>query len=518
MNLTQNEVKKLKALKNSFPYFARNCLKIKTKDSRIIPFEFNQSQEYFHNICEEELKKKGRVRIVVVKGRQSGISTYVEGRYYHKASTTRAINTFILSHESSTTDKLFSMVKMYNERNPYAPETKRSNAKELSFSALDSQYYIGTAGSGDVGRGGTVQLFHGSEVAFWKNTDDIETGLMESIPEIDGSEIILESTANGIGNYFYRMAMGALKGENGYRLVFIPWFWMDEYEEEPEQGFQFTDEEREYAKTYLSNYDSDRIRRKISWRRTKILRYGSEWKFKQEYPSHVTEAFQTSSESLIKADRVVEARQRQTIIENDAPLILGVDPARNQDRAVIAFRRGRELENYVSYEETGDDMWFADKIASFIDKYNPITVNIDCSNSWAIHDYLKRKGYDMVRGLHFGQKATDEKVYANLRAEIWCKLRDWLDEEVKIPDDDELHADLTCVPEYDETDGKIRLVRKEEIKKEMGFSPDIGDAVALTFAVRISQSFRNIKNKSQGLTTKAKFTKGGRSGSKFIKR
>lgn len=501
MSLSPQEYQKLKALKTSFPYFAKNCLKIKTKDSRIIPFEFNQSQQYFHDICEEEIKKKGRVRIVVVKGRQSGISTYVEGRYYHKTSTTRAINTFILSHESSTTDKLFAMAKMYNERNPYAPTTKRSNAKELAFSELDSQYYIGTAGSGDVGRGGTVQLFHGSEVAFWKNTDDIETGLMESIPEMDGTEIILESTANGIGNYFYRMAMGALKGENGYRLVFIPWFWMDEYEEEPQPDFVLTDEETEYASTYLRAYNKEQRLRKLSWRRTKISRYGSEWKFKQEYPSHVTEAFQTSSESLIKADRVVEARQRQRIVGNDAPLIIGVDPARNKDRAVIALRRGRELEEYIAFTETGDDMWLADKIASYIDKYDPITVNIDCSNSWAIHDYLRRKGYDCVRGFHFGQKAADDKTYANLRAEIWCKLRDWLNEEVKIPDDDELHADLTCVPEYDETDGKIRLVKKEEIKKEMGFSPDIGDAVALTFAVRISQSFKGIQAKTKTLQT-----------------
>lgn len=509
MDLSPSDYQKLKALKTSFPYFARNCLKIKTKDSRIIPFEFNRSQQYFHDICEEELKRKGRVRIVVVKGRQSGISTYVEGRYYHKTSTTRAINTFILSHESSTTDKLFSMAKMYNERNPYAPDTKRSNAKELAFSALDSQYYIGTAGSGDVGRGGTVQLFHGSEVAFWKNTDEIETGLMESIPEMDGTEIILESTANGIGNYFYRMAMGALKGENGYRLVFIPWFWMEEYEEEPAPDFSLTEQEEEYARIYLKEYDRERIIRKIAWRRTKISRYGSEWKFKQEYPSHVTEAFQTSSESLIKADRVVEARKRQSFINNDAPLVMGVDPARNKDRAVIAFRRGRELERFISFEETGDDMWFADKIASFIDTYGPITCNIDCSNSWAIHDYLKRKGYDCVRGFHFGQKATEDRTYVNLRAEIWCKLRDWLNEEVKIPDSDELHADLTCVPEYDETDGKIRLAKKEDIKKEVGFSPDIGDAVALTFAVRISQSFKNVTNKTPGMVSVKNFKSRG---------
>jgi hypothetical protein len=513
--MNQEQTKKLKALKTQLPYFARNCLKIKTKDAKIIPFVFNQSQEYFHDICEDELKTKGRVRIVVIKGRQSGISTYVSARYYHKTSTSKAINTFILSHESSTTDKLFSMVKLYNENNPIAPETKRSNAKELSFSELNSQYYIGTAGSGDVGRGGTVQLFHGSEVGFWKNTDDIETGLMESIPDMDGTEIILESTGNGLGNYLHRMAMGALKKENGYRLVFIPWFWMDEYEEDYEDDFTLTDDELEYRETYLSDYDTHTAKRKLKWRRAKIARYGNEWKFKQEYPSNVSEAFQTSSTSLISAENVYKARKRPKLVGNQAPLIMGVDPARINDRAAIVFRRGREIEQIITYEDTNDDIWFADKIISFIDKYNPVIVNIDCTNSWAIHDYIRNKGYgSIIRGYHFGNKATDEMTYANKRAEIWCLLRDWLGEDdVSIPDDDELHADLTCVPDYDETDGKIRLAKKEDIKKQMGFSPDIGDACALTFATRISSSIGVKKeNKTSGLKTMKKFEKLGKKG------
>jgi hypothetical protein len=374
------------------------------------------------------------------------------------------------------------------------------------FDGLNSQYYVGTAGSGEVGRGGTVQLFHGSETALWANTDDLETGLMESIPDMDGTEVILESTAKGLGNFFHRMAMGALKGTNGYRLVFIPWYWMDEYEEDADD-FEPTEEESAYAVTYLKNYLQEQVERKLQWRRNKINRFGGDWKFKQEYPSNVTEAFQTSGTSLIKVESVVKARQRQTIISNDAPLVLGVDPARNKDRAAIAFRRGREIENIITYKETGDDMWFADKVAMFIDKYDPYCVNIDCTNSWAIHDYLKRKGYSNVFGFHFGQQATDDSLYANKRAEMWCLLRDWLDlDDVVIPDDDELHADLMCVPEYDETDGKIRLIAKEKIKKEMGFSPDIGDACALTFATRISQGARNLQNKTTGLKTTKRIT------------
>ena len=102
---------KLSAVKNSLPYFSRNCLEIKTKAAKIEHLVFNESQMYFHNACENMTKRKGKVRILVVKGRQSGISTYVAARFYHKTITKKAMNTFILSHESNTTDKLFKMVK-----------------------------------------------------------------------------------------------------------------------------------------------------------------------------------------------------------------------------------------------------------------------------------------------------------------------------------------------------------------------------------------------------------------------
>ena len=510
--MNKAEIAKLKKIKFDLPFFAKNFLKIKTKDAKIVPFKLNKSQEYFHRVCEEEKAKHGRVRIVVVKGRQSGISTYVGARFYHKTSMNKALNTFILSHESNTTQKLFQIVKLYNDENPLAPPVKRSNAKELLFEGLNSQYYVGTAGSGEVGRGGTVQLFHGSEVAMWANTDDIETGLMESIPDMDGTEVILESTAKGLGNYFHRMAIDAMKGKNGYRLVFIPWHWMDEYEERLEDNFTLTDEEVEFRDTYLQDYDKEAQNRKLQWRRNKINRFGSEWKFRQEYPSNVTEAFQTSSDSMISAESVVKARKRPSIVANQSPLILGVDPARNKDRAAIAFRRGREIERVVTYEDTGDDIWFSDQVAKYIDDYNPVAVNIDCSNSWAIHDYLKRKGYANVYGYHFGENAADSVTYANKRAEIWCTLRDWLNlDDVVIPDDDDLHADLTCVPEPDETDGKIRLTAKEKIKKELGFSPDLGDACALTFATRISKAMAKPIKKQPALKTRRKFKQIGKS-------
>lgn len=504
--LTRLEKNKLKAIKNSLSYFSRNFLKIKTKDARIIPLVMNQSQVYFHGECERMLKETGKVRVLVVKGRQSGISTYVAARFYHKTSTRKATGTFILSHESGTTDKLFKMVKLYQENSSIAPTVRKSNSRELDFEKLNSNYYVGTAGSGEVGRGGTIQLFHGSEVAMWKNTDDIQTGLMESIPDMYNTEVILESTAKGMGNFFHRMVIGALAGDNEYRVVFIPWHWVDEYESDSSR-FEPDEDDLEYARVFLKDYDEAKTLRKLTWRRNKINTFGSPWKFKQEYPSTVQEAFQTSSDTLINAEKIVEARQLKLVGIEASPLIMGVDPARQGDRVGIAFRRGRKLERVVKLENVGDDMRLVGIIAKYIDEYHPIACNIDCTNSYAIYDRLVELGYGKIaRAIHFSSKAIENRLYLNKRVEMWCNLRDWIHGgDVDIPDDDELHVDLTCVPDYKETsDSKIKLVSKDIIKQEFGLSPDLGDACALTFAVRVSANAAKPKKIGGGLKTRRK--------------
>ena len=494
----EKNLKKMRAIKNSLTYFARNFLWIKTKDAKIVPLELNQSQIYFHQKCEAMRKRTGKVRVIVVKGRQSGISTYVAARFYHRTITRKATGTFILSHEASTTDKLFKMVKLFQEKNAIAPAVKKSNSRELDFESTHSSYYVGTAGSGDVGRGGTVQLLHGSEVALWKNTDDIQTGLMESVPDMPNTEIILESTAKGMGNFFHRMVVDSIAGKNEYEVVFIPWFWMSEYEDSTER-FSATEKEQEYAKLYLQDYDEETQLRKLVWRRAKIGSLGREWKFKQEYPSNVQEAFQTSTDTLIKAEDILKARKNK-IINNRGHLVIGVDPARTGDRIGIVFRRGRVIERVIKLDHTGDDMVLVGKIAEYIGKYDPIACNIDCTNSYAIYDRLKELGYGCANGIHFSHKAIEHELYLNKRVEMWCNLRDWIEGgDVDIPDNDEFHIDLTSVPDYlGGSDTKIRLVSKDKIKEVCGLSPDLGDAAALTFAVPINERAKQVKKANGG--------------------
>lgn len=102
------------------------------------------------------------------------------GRYYHNTSWAKGRRTFILTHEDAATQNLFEMVNRYHEHCPVfvRPSTGAANAKELFFDKLDSGYKVGTAGTKGVGRSSTIQLFHGSEVAFWPHAETHAAGVL----------------------------------------------------------------------------------------------------------------------------------------------------------------------------------------------------------------------------------------------------------------------------------------------------------------------------------------------------
>lgn len=477
-------------LQNNYEYFAKEALKIKNKLGEMIPFEFNRAQKFIHAKLEEQKASLGYIRALLLKGRQQGASTYVGGRYYHKATRLEGKSVFILSHEAKTTAKLFGMVKRYQDNiaGPLRPQTGTSNVQSLVFSALNSDYTVGTAGNADVGRGGTVQFFHGSEVAFWQNTEDLQKGALQSVADMPGTEIILESTANGMANMFYRKCMDALAGIGDYILIFIPWFWQDEYERNVAPDFVPTTEEEAYMLENLQEFPEERQLRKISWRRAKIIDLKSEWEFKQEYPANPIEAFQTSGEPLISPKDVLAARKR-TVTSQMAPLIVGVDPSLGgKDKTVVAFRRGREFTKYYRYDRS-KPMELAGKLAHIIDTEKPAKMFIDFGAGEGTIDRLIELGYNkVVTGVYFAETPIQPDRFLNKRAEILIAVRDWIqDDIVSIPDDDLVHADLLAIPrEIQGSNKKLQIVAKDKIKKSYGRSPDIFDAIALTFAYPVN--------------------------------
>ena len=288
----------IKALRKDYPTFASRCLKIKIKAGEIAPFEFNAAQAHIHSEIEDQLKRIGKVRKVLLKGRQQGGSTYVAGRYYKKVTETKGYSAFILSHESKTTGRLFEMVQRYHKHcNPFLkPTAGKDSAQGMNFPRLDSGFELATAGNKETGRGFTSQLFHGSEVAFWPNADAILAGILQTLPDVPGSEVVLESTANGAGGIFYEYVQDALAGRGEYELIFVPWYWQPEYRATPPPDFKRTEEEEHLADLCLNHPDGPKYSHKLTdaqiyWRRNKVYELKSRDKFKQEYPCYIKEAF-----------------------------------------------------------------------------------------------------------------------------------------------------------------------------------------------------------------------------------
>lgn len=496
------------AFRNAFQLFARTNLKIKDKSGQLVPFVLNVAQQYAEKRAQEQLKRKGYVRLLILKGRQQGISTWAQGRAYHKTSLWRHMAAFVLSHHWSTSETIFEITDRFHRNNPIAPSTGKANKSQLKFDRNESSYEVATAGSAEVGRGGTRQFYHGSEVAFWENAVGHFAASVQSVGPLPNTWVILESTANGVTGEFFKKWNNAVAGIGDYEAVFIPWFWQPEYRKEPEAGFRLSEyaeegelSEAEYARMYGCDL------RQMKWRRDQIID-SSPSKFKQEYPATAEEAFQSADmNSFIPPINVTKARRRVDI-QGGGPLIMGVDPAGpGGDRFSVCFRRGNRVDKII-WRDKIDYVAAVEWLKELIDTHKPAVVFIDSGGlGGPLIAFLKAKGpkYDaIVKAVNFGSPsrarlADPKKLKAapvNRRAEMWQRGKNWLaQDDVRLPDNDpnssdeqqqnvgdHLQGDLTSVWAKTETNNDLLLASKSDMRSKGLRSPDLGDSFVLTFA------------------------------------
>lgn len=476
-------------LKDDFIHYASRCLSIRTKSGQIVRLTLNAAQLYLHSCIEQQRRDRAKVRGIILKGRQQGCSTYTEGRFYWRVTHIKGVRAFILTHEDPATQNLFEMAQRYHEHCPALcrPSTGASNAKELIFDRLDSGYKVGTAKTKGTGRSSTIQFFHGSEVAFWNNADTHAAGIFQAIPDVAGTEVILESTGNGMGNFFHQTWQDAESGKSEFIPIFIPWYWQPEYRKTAPVDFCLSQEDEEYRVAYGLDFEQ------MSWRAAKIVELKDPLLFKQEYPATPQEAFQvTGMETFIKAAPIIRARKHAIkYVSPDTPIVVGYDPdAAGKDGASSIYRQGRVAWNLQRYHGL-DAMGHVAKIKMILDSKDPEVdmVFVDASADGVI-SRLWEMGYrNRVRAIHFGGAADDGEKYFNKRNEIWGLMDDWLNDEipVSIDDDDNLHADLMGPRfRYDSNHNRV-LESKESMRNRNVRSPNDADALALTFAEPVAK-------------------------------
>jgi hypothetical protein len=213
----------------------------------------------------------------------------------------------------------------------------------------------------------------------------------------------------------------------------------------------------------------------------RLRRDMSETSFSREYLCDFSAA---GDDQLISLSDVEEASKRT--IDDDvsyAPKIMGVDPARfGDDRSVIYIRQGLSSTNPVVLRGV-DNMGLADRVAVEMTEHKPDAVFIDAGAGSGVIDRLRQLGHKVIE-VAFAGKPSDIR-YLNKRAEMWFELRDWLIAGGSIPNDIGLKQDLAGPTYFYNNAGKIQLESKDSIKKRGLPSPDIADALALTFAMPV---------------------------------
>lgn len=484
MSPEEEKLAGLRKLVGSLEVYSAHCLKIKDKQGAIHPFIWNRAQRYVHERLEAQLAEIGIVRALILKGRQQGISTYVGARFYHKTSTNFGKSAFIVAHEDKATSNLYSMVRRYQDNNPLAPSTSATNAKELVFGKLDGGYKLATAGTKDVGRSNTSQLLHGSEFGFWANAQSHLAGIGNTVSDEHGSgtEIILESTGNGLGNAFHTMWQEAEAGRGDYIAIFVPWFWQAEYRAPVKPDLMLSVEDVAYQMAFGLD------REQMQWRASKIASYGDgfEWLFDQEYPATAALAFQSSTQNPLISPTKVAAAANSTYRDMSGPLIIACDPAgdgeNDPDRTAIAFRRGRVCMR-IEYHDRLNTMQIAGKLAEYWRDFQPDAMFVDKGGLGAgVYDRLLELNIPVI-GINNAERARDPERYENRRAECWWLMKEWFeDTPCRIPKDAALQSDIAAPQPEVSSNGRKLLEKKEKMKKRGIRSPDGGDALALTFA------------------------------------
>jgi hypothetical protein len=486
------------ALELPFDSYARQFLKIRTKESGIQPFEMNVGQRYIHEMAEKQMDVRGHVRIAMLKARQWGGSTYIEGRFYRKITQGhRGQKAMIVTHRKDATGNLFRMAKRYHDyMDPrLKPFSGRSSITALTFPKRDSSYTVATAGAKNIGHSDTIQLLHASEFALWPNAADHLKGVFQTVPTGgQGSEVWIESTGDGMANEFYTQIDLARKGLSEYEFAFVPWYWFNDatqpisYVAEPRKDLldQLSEKDFKYMQLYGLN------EAQMAFRQLKIIEFGGGQRgldlFDTQYPTCPEDAFQTTGEGSYIEPLLVRRARTARVLNPHGPKIMGIDPSwLGKDRFSVHLRQGRrativgEWKGLRTTQSVGKCVWL-------IKKHRPEVVFVDAIGIGAgVVDQLIELEQSLncrVIAVNAGSEPDDDRLYGSKRDEMWGRVLEWLqmDQPVQIDDRDDLQRDLTVLQlEYDRAN-RPRPESKQKLKARKLPSPDHADSLCLTFA------------------------------------
>lgn len=322
---------------------------------------------------------------------------------------------------------------------PLGYEEKRNATFLKIINPANGTIIKGEAGD-NIGRGGRSSIYFKDESAFYERPDKIEAALSQN------SDVKIDvSTPNGTGNPFYRK-------RHGGQIPVFTFHWKDD----PRKTQEWYENQKRILDPVILAQEVD-----------------------IDYTASV-------KNNLIDGTTVQNAMHRKVEFEIYGPKILGVDPARyGDDRTAFVFRQGRVC-HWITTGRKLSTMEIVGQVNHWMTDYWFDAVMVDTIGLGAgVYDALAEKWGERIVPVESSNTADDPVKYYNKRIEMWCDMRDWLKGEVKLPNNSELIVDLTAPQYHFNSNGQRQLEKKEDMKKRGVKSPDIGDALAMTFAEEV---------------------------------
>jgi hypothetical protein len=289
----------------NLPQVIEDWLKIRTESGDILDFVPNEAQLKILKIMTPKLMKGEPIRMIILKARQQGISTLIQAIIFILLFVGSDQKALTMGHEIKSSNNLFNIYDLYYKELPkqLQPTLEYSNEKKKKYLANQCENVVDTAGKGEVGRSDTLQFLHLTEVAFYPDAKKTLGALLQAAKY--AKMIIIESTANGIGDEFYNMYQEAKdpKSLSEYIPVFLSWLDFPKYSKpfasETEKEIllydlgknplfnEYEDEEVLLQKKYNTTLEQ------LNWRRYTIVNTCQKdvRTFHQEYPRDDQEAF-----------------------------------------------------------------------------------------------------------------------------------------------------------------------------------------------------------------------------------
>lgn len=296
--------------------------------------------------------------------------------------------------------------------------------------------------------------------------------------------IILGDEASGISEEAFDILLGTLSTGEGGRLILAsnPVRSSGRFYE------IFNRDLGSWKKLYFSAHDSPNVNKE--WIKEMEETYGVDsdlyrMRVLGQFPRVGIAQF-ISSDSVEECIKNIAHPQHYTSF----PKVMGVDIARfGDDSTVLVVRQGPKLLDFKVFKGL-DTMEVATKVSEFHALHQTSRIFIDSIGVGAgTFDRLKELRLP-VQEVIVSNKSTEPNIYSNLRSQIWGKMREWIYNGADIPTqakdkDTNLASQLSSMEFAYNNKMQIQLLSKKELKRMGHPSPDIADALSLTFADQV---------------------------------